>query len=257
MSVSAPPSRRALAQLELADAVRFGLTAAWCALLFLVFAPLALVWPTLAWRNRLSLVAGRLLSRFALRLWGVRARYEGLEHLRAPAILTFNHTSALDFLLLAPLAGSRALVFGKRELARVPLLGWAWLLGGHPLIRREERGHWEGELDRVARLVREQRYSAVIAPEGTRSRSGALLPFKKGAFHLALETRRPIVPVVIEGGHERLRGAFPTAGPVRVRVLPPLDTRRWRRADLERHVAALRARYLGALAERELQSTSA
>lgn len=216
--------------------------------LFALLAPVALAWPTLAWRNRISLVAGRLLSRFTLFLCGVQVRYEGLEHLSEPAILTFNHTNYLDFLINSELAGSRCMVFGKRSLARLPFLGWAWALGGHPLIQRDQREQWLALLNDVAARLREG-YSVLIAPEGSRSRTGELLPFKKGPIHLAVASRRPIVPVVIEGGQALLEGQrLPLPGLVRVQVLPPLASDSWSLETLDEHLSELHELYQARLA---------
>ena len=228
----------------------FGLGGIGLSLLFAFFAPLALLWPTLAWRNRLSLVAGRLCSRLALYLCGIKVVYEGRENISGPAILTFNHTTFLDFLVNSELSGSRCLVFGKRSLAKLPIVGWAWALGGHPLIQRENREQWQAELDRTERLLREG-YSTMVAPEGSRSPSGELLPFKKGPFHLALASRLPIVPVVIMGGHALLYEECWSAAPgtIRVRVLPPISTADWTSESLDEHVAEVRAAYEAALAD--------
>ena len=224
-----------------------GIDSLFLAGLFLVFAPLALAWPTLAWRNRLSLVAGRLLSRFTLFLCGVEVHYAGLEHLGPPAILTFNHTNYLDFLINSELAGSRCMVFGKRSLARLPLLGWAWALGGHPLIQRDQREQWQALLDAVSARLRGG-YSALIAPEGQRSRDGLLLPFKKGPIHLAIASRLPIVPVVIQGGRPLLEGRrLPIPGKVQVEVLPPISTLEWSTETLDAHLEELREVYLSRL----------
>ena len=216
-------------------------------LLFVAIAPWVLVWPTMAWRNRLSLLAGRLWARVVLALAGVRVEYRGVENLRHPAILTFNHSSYLDFFFNAPLAGSRCMVFGKRELARLPFLGWAWLLGGHPLIKREDPSHWKREMERTARVLREEGYSSMIAPEGRRSRDGALLPFKKGAFHLALDSGLPLQPVVIHGAAERMKTGFPTPGRVVVEVLPPIETSGWSEDELDLRATELRERYAARL----------
>jgi 1-acyl-sn-glycerol-3-phosphate acyltransferase len=216
--------------------------------LFAVFAPLAVLWPTLAWRNRLSLVAGRLFSRFALFLCGIQVEYSGLENLKHPAILTFNHTSYLDFLVNARFSGSKCLVFGKRSLSQIPFLGWAWVLGGHPLIRRDDREHWQAQLDEVERLLKEG-YSTMVAPEGRRSHSGELLPFKKGPFHLALASRLPLVAVVIEGGHLLLgKRRVAVRGTIRARALEPIPTTDWSLETIEEHVASLREVYVQELA---------
>lgn len=228
----------------------FALGGGCMAALFAVCAPLALAFPAHAWRNRLSLFAGRVLSRFALFLLRVRVDVEGREHLRHPAILTFNHTTTLDYFINAPLAGSRCLVFGKDSLARLPFLGWGWWLGGHPLIRREDPTQWRAAMDAVVERLR-RGYSACIAPEGRRSATGELLPFKKGPIHLAIGSRLPIVPIVIEGGHLLLppghRLALP--GRVRVRILPPIPTDDWSEERLEEALEQLHAVYAAALGQ--------
>jgi 1-acyl-sn-glycerol-3-phosphate acyltransferase len=220
----------------------------WVAILFAIVAPLVLLWPSLAWRNRLSLVAGRLWAGVVLWASGIRVNFEGTEHLRVrPAIFTFNHANVLDFFVNAYFADRRCLVFGKRELAQIPFLGWGWLLGGHPMLRRDDPSQWKAEMGRTQDLLRAG-YSTIIAPEGKRSRDGTLLPFKKGAFHLALATQLPIVPVVIRGGADLLRKGEAFPGTITVRALPPVPTQGWQEATLEDHVAAVRELYL-----RELQ----
>lgn len=229
---------------------------AWVAFLFAVLAPLAVLWPTRAWRNRLSLLAGRLWTRVGLRLCGVKIHYEGLENLRHPGVLTFNHSTYLDFMANSELVGSRCLVFGKRSLARLPFLGWGWLLGGHPLIRRDDRDHWQAQLDHVEHLLKDEGYSTIVAPEGKRSPTGKLLPFKKGPFHIALNTGLPIVPILIQGGEALLwERSVAIPGAMSVRVLPAIDTASWKLETLDDHVAEVRAIYLDALGQADADPT--
>ena len=223
---------------------------AWVAILFAICAPLAILWPTLAWRNKLSLWAGLHWSRFVLWLCGIKLELSGEENLVHPAILTFNHTNILDFFLNAFYAGDRCLVFGKRSLSRIPFVGWGWMLGGHPMVERTRPEQWHLQLARVESLMRESNYSTCIAPEGKRSYDGQLLPFKKGAFHLAINTKRPIVPVVIHGAAPRLkRRSLPSAGTIRVEILPALSTEGWALETIEQHSDELRAIYLEALGQ--------
>jgi len=95
--------------------------------------------------------------------------------------------------------------------------------------------------------------SLVIAPEGTRSETERLGPFKKGAFHMAMQAGVPIVPVVIHNaldsqpkGEVLFRPAM-----VQVEVLPAVDTSRWKTADIDRHVAEVRGMFLDALGQTE------
>jgi putative phosphoserine phosphatase/1-acylglycerol-3-phosphate O-acyltransferase len=224
------------------------LTFALCGVLFAILAPLAVLWPTLAWRNRLSLLAGHLAARVCERLAGIRVVVaSGREHLALrPAIFMFNHTNSLDFFVNGLLARPGWLVFGKRELSWVPFIGWGWALGGHPLIKRGDRAHWERVLTRVERLLR-RGWCTIVAPEGTRSRDGALGEFKKGAFHLALRSGAPVVPIVIRGAAPLFDGRGPLPGTIVVEVLPPVDSRGWTLERLDEHVAAVRAQFARAL----------
>lgn len=224
------------------------------ALLALVHTPWALLgmllWPTRTWRARVATAYARLFSRQVLALAGVRWTVSGAEHLRtAPAVFLFNHVNNVDFFLNAAIAPPHAVVFGKRELAWVPLVGWVWWLSGHPLIRRQDRAHWQRVMDRVEQRLREDRAGAWLAPEGTRSRDGRLLPFKKGPFQLALKTGAPVVPVVIHGARALAGPGGVQPGRVRLEVLPPIPTVGWRAETLDAHVEAVRGVYLNALGD--------
>jgi 1-acyl-sn-glycerol-3-phosphate acyltransferase len=211
--------------------------------------PLALLmlpWPTKRWRRTVAHLYADLWSRGCLRVAGVRLVIEGREHLATcPAVLTFNHTSMVDFFVNAVVAPFGTLVFGKRELVRVPFLGWMWWLGGHPMINRHEPGQWEVVLKEVEDSLEGGSYRCIIAPEGTRSRDGTLLPFKKGAFRMALHTRAPVVPVVLIGVadvYDSEAGRF-RPGTVTARVLPPVPTDDWARKSLGSHMNSVRDAY--------------
>jgi 1-acyl-sn-glycerol-3-phosphate acyltransferase len=93
--------------------------------------------------------------------------------------------------------------------------------------------------------------SLVIAPEGTRSATPALGPFKKGAFHIAMQAGVPIVPIVIRNAGELMwRGASTIrAGTVQIAVLPPIPTVGWAVDELEKHLHEVREQYLATLAD--------
>lgn len=214
---------------------------------FVVFFPPMVLFPTANWRLRMAIYFARVWSRGLLWFGGVRLVVKGREHLRLPAIYTFNHTSNLDFLINASIAPHGSLVFGKRELARIPLLGWVWLLSGHPMIRRDDRDDWQAKLDLVARRLATGRYATIVAPEGTRSHGKGLLPFKKGPFHLALQSKAPIVPWVLEGVLPCMDARGLHRGTVTVTILPPIPTTDWTAEGLDAHVEAVRDVYAKAL----------
>lgn len=219
----------------------------WMFACFVVLFPPMVLFPTRAWRLRMAHVFARTWSRGCLWLAGIKLEVEGREHLKVPAIFLFNHTSNLDFFVNSIFAPYGTLVFGKRELGRVPMLGWVWLLSGHPLIRRDDRDDWQRKLDWVATELKTNRYATIVAPEGKRNHGGGLLPFKKGPFHLALQSGAPIVPCVLMGAAPLLTGKGMFPGTVRVRVLPPMRTTTWTPETLDDRIEEVRRLYLDAL----------
>lgn len=165
---------------------------------------------------------GRGGVRLGLLLSGVKLRIEGREHIQRgrAAVYAVNHTSNVEppilFEALHPIF-PRLRVLYKAELRKLPILVRAWDLAGFVPL---ERGNPEQSLpaiDRAAEALREGN-SFLIFPEGTRSRSGSLLPFKKGGFIMAIKGQAPIVPVAILGAREAMRKGSLVIQPVTVRV---------------------------------------
>jgi 1-acyl-sn-glycerol-3-phosphate acyltransferase len=160
-----------------------------------------------------------------LRAWpGWRVRVEGRELLpKGPAIIVSNHRSAADILCNMGLFHPFKFV-AKASLFRTPMVGWLMTLMEYvPVVRGTANA-----MDKMLADCRKWLHRGVpvlIFPEGTYAPSRQPLPFKRGAFRLAIEEKVPIVPVVLEGTTEVVDGDGPWMGPrasVRVRVLPPL-----------------------------------
>lgn len=146
------------------------------------------------------LLFARGWARTVLAATGVPLRVEGAE--RASAVdgcLYFaNHESIFDiFVLLAALPG-RLRFLAKKSLFSVPVLGWSMAAAGFVPIDREDRRRAAESLDLAARRIRAG-MRVIVFPEQTRTRTGEMLPFKKGGVLLALRTGAPIVPVAIAG----------------------------------------------------------
>lgn len=117
-----------------------------------------------------------------------------------PVIVMANHESHLDPPAMIK-ASKRPIGFlAKQELKRVPVFGWAAERTGHVFVDRGSKDRSHASIDTAARRIAEGR-RVMIFPEGTRSQTGELLPFKKGGFVLALKAQVPIVPVGIAGTH--------------------------------------------------------
>jgi 1-acyl-sn-glycerol-3-phosphate acyltransferase len=148
--------------------------------------------------NRMNVWAMATL-RFGMRAGGVRVRVHGLE--RFPrgetAIVCANHVSILDPPVILPLIPGRASAFLKAGLMNIPLLGTVMRMGNYvPVSRGRSREEARASVNAAAEVLRS---GWSIFPEGTRSADGNLLPFRKGAFYLGVQSGAPIVPVVVRG----------------------------------------------------------
>jgi len=182
----------------------------------------------------------------------VDLRVEGEEHLwsQRPAVFVFNHQSAIETLLICRMLRRDFVGIAKRELRWNPFFGPLMALAGTVFV---DRFNHERAVEALAPAVRALRHglSIVIAPEGTRSTTPRLGPFKKGAFHLAMQAEVPIVPIVFKNTLDAMpKGAYVIRpATVEAVVLPPIATQGWTRESLDQHIEEVRARFLEALDE--------
>lgn len=175
-------------------------------------------------------VYDRLNQGWATRMmrWNrVQATVEGLERLvpGQPYVHVANHVSFIDiWVLLERLPGSVRFVY-KRELGNIPVFGPAMRASGHIAIDRNNRASAFAAYDVAAGSVRAGT-SAMVFAEGTRSRDGRLMAFKKGPFVLAIAAQVPVVPIAILGAFESMpKGSIaPKSVPVTVRIGEPIPT---------------------------------
>ncbi len=190
-------------------------------------------------------------------LWiaGVELKCVGRSTLevKKSCVVIINHQSTLDLGWAAAIAPPGALAIGKKELLYIPVVNWAWWAFGHVRIDRSNTEKALRAMRRVAAVVKDEHRSLFIAPEGTRSPQGDILPFKKGAFRLAIEAEVPICPVVVCGANRLLpKGrVLPKPGTVTLCYLPPVETTSWRVEELEERMAEVRASMMGALTQLE------
>jgi len=155
----------------------------------------------------------------ALGLAGIRYRVTGREHVPRDRAVVFcsNHQSNVDPPVLFRALHRRLHILYKAELSRLPILGTVIQVGGFIPVPREQKEAAMEAIERAAASIRSGN-SFLIFPEGTRSRSEQLLPFKKGGFIMAIKAEAPIVPVAISGGRDAMRKGSAIVRPVRVRV---------------------------------------
>ena len=160
-------------------------------------------WTLLSRKVDLLYRMGVRVGWIGVRLGGVKVAVVGLEKLdwHRPYIFMCNHVSNLDPPIVIPVMPRRTSVLVKKELFRVPILGWGMRLTSLVPVARTNREAAIASL-RFAGEVLGSGVNMTIWPEGTRSPDGRLLPFKRGPFYLAMETRVPIVPITLAGTHE-------------------------------------------------------
>jgi 1-acyl-sn-glycerol-3-phosphate acyltransferase len=174
------------------------------ALSTLFFGLIAIVGSLLRVRGRLYYWATQQWSRAVLWASAVPVLAYGMDRVdwKSPQVLVSNHVSFYDVFALAGILPAPYAFMAKKELERIPFFGMAWKAAGHISIDRSDRASALQSLRRAGESIRRQRSTVVIFPEGTRSLTGTMLPFKKGAFTLAMEAGVPVVPVVVHGSAE-------------------------------------------------------
>ena len=220
---------------------------------FLLCSALGILWLLLRPGNRQTLyVFGRVFCRGLVRMMGWRIAVENGERLRlCPAVIVGNHQSFLDVVTFGSIFPPQTVSAGKREIGRIPVFGWFYRLSGNLIIDRGNARDALASLENAAEAMRQEKISVWFMPEGHRNTGLELLPFKSGAFRLAIAAQVPIVPIVAEPltviVDTRRRLARP--GRLRVRVLEPVPTEGLQTKDLSALVFAVRARM-----QRELDS---
>jgi len=148
--------------------------------------------------------AGSTWSKIALRVCGIEVRVRGREHLQDGGAYIFvtNHASMLDIPAIMSVLPRVRIMF-KKELSYVPVWGWALRWGHHIMVDRGKGTQAIKSLERAAESIKTGG-SVILFAEGTRTRDGKLLPFKRGAFTLAAKSGVPIVPISINGSFKIL-----------------------------------------------------
>lgn len=162
-------------------------------------------------------------------IMGIDVRVENEHYLdNLPYIVVSNHQSALDILMLGRMFPPGCTVTAKKSLKYTPFLGWFMSLSGTLFLERANRQKSVDALNRSLDRLKEKKGALWIFPEGTRSYTTSLtmLPFKKGAFHLARQGKLPIVPVVVANTSTLMNPKWKVfnRGCIVVRVMKPIPT---------------------------------
>ncbi|SMN18688.1 similar to Saccharomyces cerevisiae YDL052C SLC1 1-acyl-sn-glycerol-3-phosphate acyltransferase [Maudiozyma saulgeensis] len=187
-------------------------------------------------------------------IMGIDVKVIGEEKLEnKPFIAVSNHQSTLDILMLGRMFPPGCTVTAKTSLKYIPFLGWFMALSGTYFLNRSNRQQSVDTLNDGLRTIKEKKRALWIFPEGTRSYSTDLkiLPFKKGAFHLAQQGKIPIVPVVVSNTSTLMNSKYHVfnRGVITVKVMDPISTEDLQKEDIGKFSEDLRDKMFEELKE--------
>ncbi len=233
-------------------AIRSVLTYVTVSLYVLIVAPPGMLVSAIFGAKAHLYVLGHFGVRLGLALAGIRVRVAGLEHVppdRA-AVYASNHQSNVDPPVIFDVVHPRLHILYKAEIDAVPILARAFRLGGFIPVDRRNKESAMRSIEAGARSIRSGN-SFLIFPEGTRSKTADLLPFKKGGFIMAIKAQAPIVPVAVQGGRDSMRRGSWMLRPVTVsvRIGEPIESAGFTLDRRDELIATTRARIAALLAE--------
>ncbi|XP_050782715.1 1-acyl-sn-glycerol-3-phosphate acyltransferase beta [Gopherus flavomarginatus] len=169
-------------------------------------------------------------------IYGLRFEVKGLENFQneRPCVIVSNHQSILDMMGLMEILPDNCVQIGKKELLYTGPVGLIMYLGGVIFINRKSTSSAKTVMSGVAQTMLDENVKVWIYPEGTRNGNGDLLPFKKGAFHIAVQAQVPIIPVVYSSFSSFYNPAKKLfiSGKIRVEVLQPIETKGLKAEDV-------------------------
>ena len=201
----------------------------WILMSFLIV-PICLLFP---FRWPASWLYSRLTCPLTCKILGLHIKVSGTQNLKAhPIIIICNHQHALDVPICGTFFPTHCVCLGKKELFYIPFFGQIFWLAGNLLIHRYHRKRAMRSMNQTKHLLLHKKTSIWIMPEGTRNPKGELLPFKKGAFHVAVQTGIPLVPVTISSYAKDFSLDRWQSKDVLVEILPPISTKELKEEDI-------------------------
>ena len=183
---------------------------------------------------------------------GIQLAVKGEEHLwsNRPCVFILNHQSNVDVFIACKLIRQDASGIAKKELKNMPIIGQMMTAGGAIFIDRQNK---EKAIEAMQPAVDALKSgtSIIIFPEGTRSYSYKLGAFKKGAFHLAMQAKVPLVPIIIKNAHDAMPRGTSLFRPavIEVKVGSPIQTKGWNKKNLDKYIFKVRKLFLDELGQ--------
>lgn len=217
----------------------------------------AIVLALIGQRFNVDYYVARTFYYFCSPIIGWRIHMEGEEHLlnlqaTGPAVILGNHQSMVDILYLGRMFPKQAAIMAKKSLKWLPGLGTFMMLSGSVFLDRKNNKSAVAMMNAAGDEMKRKKISVFVFPEGTRHLrdEASLLPFKKGAFHMAVRAGVPIVPVVCENYSKLLKpGKYFRRGNLTLRVLPPVSTVGYTTENINELIDKVQVQMLTALKE--------
>lgn len=206
-------------------------------------------------KNRVYYI-GQVFSKAAL-LFGlsVEKRLSPFSQDFPQAVYIANHQNNFDLFTLSALLPKNVATVGKQGLRWIPFFGTLYWASGNILIDRNNRRQAIKTIDQVVGKMKRSTLSVWMFPEGSRSRGRGWLPFKRGAFHAAIQAGVPVVPVVCSNTHRQVNLNRLNNGKVIVEMLDPIETKGLSEADIVHLITICEKKMFEAKARLDLELT--
>ena len=167
----------------------------------IIVSTLALLAGLLDRSHKVYFILTKVFSAPVLEMAGIRVKITGKENVvpKTPYVFVSNHVSLFDIPVLQRYVPNDFSFVFKKEIAWVPLFGWQMQLGPHIIVDRQNPEKAMKSIENAKKMLIHRKISVLLFPEGTRSKTAEMLPFKRGAFHLAAQVGFPIIPITICG----------------------------------------------------------
>ncbi|MFT6266295.1 MAG: 1-acyl-sn-glycerol-3-phosphate acyltransferase [Oleiphilaceae bacterium] len=172
-------------------------------------------------------LAARTFSWFGTKILGIKVQLQGTEFFKdmPPSVVVANHQDNLDLIICGAVIPKRTVSVGKRSLLLLPGFGLIYWLAGNVLIDRSNKKNSNSTLDTTTEALTKGNRSIWMFAEGTRNQGKNILPFKKGAFRMAIEAGVPIVLICVQSYSGKLSLNKLNSGTVNIKVLEPISTK--------------------------------
>lgn len=196
--------------------------------IILIYSILTTIIATIFWKKpKVNNFVAPIFGKTVQFILGIRNVFKNPEMLnqRRPCIFISNHQSNVDAWTITANHPGDTITLGKIEILYIPFFGIMYYLLGHILINRKNKMGSVETLNNLSKQLLDRKLSIWILPEGTRSKGRGLMPFKKGPFHLAINSGLPIIPVAISSYHKNLNFNKLHSGTVLFKALPLIETK--------------------------------